>query len=135
MTDGQKRKRLTAAQKEERKQYEERHERTKEFLTSLAIRSNKLRSKEKEFHGLERELLDLQTELLADYEKSKDIKHPRDVGAAREVLIRAFFLETKLLPKKYAVSEVSVRVASTSGHLSNELDLLFYNADDCFSLM
>ncbi|MBX8500899.1 DUF6602 domain-containing protein [Pseudomonas lijiangensis] len=135
MTEGQKRKRLTAAQKEERKKYEERHEQTKEFLTGLAIRSNKIRSKEKEFHGLERELLDLQKELLANYEKSKDIKHPRDVGAAREVLIRAFFIETKLLPKKYAVSEVSVRVASTSGHLSNELDLLFYNADDCFSLM
>ena len=135
MAEGPTRKRLTAAQKEERKKYEEQNERTKEFLTGLAIRANKIRSKDKEFHGLERELLDLQTELLNDYEKSKDIKHPRDVGAAREVLIRAFFLETKLLPKKYSVSEVSVRVASTSGHLSNELDLLFYNSNDSFSLM
>jgi len=135
MTEGPIRKRLTAAQKEERRKYEEQQEHTKEFLTGLAIRANKIRSKDKEFHGLERELFGLQTELLGDYEKSKDIKHPRDVGAAREVLIRAFFLETKLLPKKYAVSEVSVRVASTSGHLSNELDLLFYNSIETFSLM
>lgn len=135
MTEGPTRKRLTAAQKEERRKAEEQHEQTKKILTDIAVRSNKIRSKDKEFHGLEREFLNLQSGLLSDYEKSKDIKHPRDVGNVREVLLRAFFLENKLLPKKYAVSELSVRVASTSGHLSNELDLLFYNALDSFSLM
>jgi len=135
VTEGTAKRRLTTSQKEEKRKAEERHEQTKKILTDLAVRSNKIRSKDKEFHGLEREFFNLQSELLSDYEKSKDIKHPRDVGSAREVLLRAFFLENKLLPKKYAVSETSVRVASTSGHLSNELDLLFYNALDSFSLM
>lgn len=130
-----KRRRLTTAQKQERADFASRAARTKEWLSNQALRANKLRSKDKEFHGLERELINLQSKMLRDYEISKDIKHPRDVGTVREVLLRAFFLENKLLPRRYAVSTSSVRVASTSGHLSNEIDILFYNAFDSFTLM
>ncbi|SER40246.1 Uncharacterised protein [Pseudomonas luteola] len=131
----EKRRRLTAAQKKERADFKSREARTKEWLSNQALRANKLRSKDKEFHGLEREFINLQNKMLRDYEISKDIKHPRDVGTVREVLLRAFFLENRLLPQRYAVSKSSVRVASTSGHLSNEIDILFYNAFDSFTLM
>lgn len=130
-----KKKRLTAAQKQDRADFANRKARTKEWLLDQALRANKLRSMDKEFHGLEREFMNLQGKMLRDYEISKDIKHPRDVGTVREVLLRAFFLENKLLPRRYAVSNTSVRVASTSGHLSNEIDILFYNAFDSFTLM
>ena len=131
----EKRRRLTAAQKKDRADFAAGESRTREWLSNQASRANKIRSKDKEFHGLEREFINLQSEMLRDYEISKDIKHPRDVGTVREVLLRAFFLENKLLPRRYAVSNSSVRVASTSGHLSNELDVLFYNAFDSFALM
>ncbi|WP_137163398.1 DUF6602 domain-containing protein [Pseudomonas asiatica] len=131
----QKRKRLTATQKQERVEFALREADTKEWLTDLALRANKLRSKDKEFHGLEREFLNLQNNMLREYEISKDIKHPRDVGTVREVLLRTFLVEHKLLPKRYAVSNTSVRVASTSGHLSNEIDILLYDALDAFTLM
>ncbi|MDF3863182.1 hypothetical protein P3W53_01820 [Pseudomonas denitrificans (nom. rej.)] len=136
MTDRKPRKkRLTATQKQEREEHSAQGDRVKERLTEINSRANKLRSKDKEFHGLEREFTNHHKKLLSDYEISKDIKHPRDVGTVREVLLRNFFLETKLLPKRYAVSQTSVRVASSSGHLSNELDILFYNALDSFTLM
>ena len=131
----EKKKRLTAAQIKERTDFASREARTKEWLSNQASRANKLRSKDKEFHGLEREFINLQSKMLRDFEISKDIKHPRDVGTVREVLLRAFFLENKLLPRRYAVSNTSVRVASTSGHLSNEIDILFYNTFDSFTLM
>lgn len=131
----EKRKRLTPAQKQDRIDQANKDARTREWLSGLAHRANKLRSKDKEFHGLEREFINLQMKMLSDYEISKDIKHPRDVGTVREVLLRAFFIENKLLPKKYAVSSTSIRVASTSGHLSNEIDILLYNAMESFTLM
>lgn len=131
----EKRKRLTAAQKQDRADFASREARTREWLSNQASRANKLRSKDKEFHGLEREFMNLQSKMLHDFETSKDIKHPRDVGTVREVLLRSFFIENKLLPRRYAVSSTSVRVASTSGHLSNEIDILLYNAFDSFTLM
>jgi hypothetical protein len=121
-----KRTRLTAEQKKERENFAEREAKT---------RANKLRSKDKEFHGLEREFMNHQVKMLSDYEISKDIKHPRDVGTVREVLLRNFLVENKLLPKRYSVSDNSVRVASTTGHLSSELDILLYDALDSFTLM
>lgn len=130
-----KRKRLSAEQKKDRDDFAKSEARTKALLSNQASRANKLRSKEKEFHGLEREFIYFQAKLLSDYEISKDIKHPRDVGNVREVLLRSFFMENKLIPRRYAISNSSVRVASTTGHLSNEIDILFYNAFDSFSLM
>jgi hypothetical protein len=129
-----KRRQVTPAKKQ-RDELEERQTRTKEWLTSQTTRAIKLRSKDKEFHGLERELVNLQAKMVREYEISKDIKHPRDVGNVRETLLRKFFIETRLLPGRFSVSETSIRAASTSGHLSNELDILFYDALDSFTLM
>lgn len=130
-----KRKRLTAAEKKERADFAEREARTKEWITDQATRVRKLRSKDKEFYGFENEFMYLQNKMIQDFERSKDIKHPRDVGTVREELLRCFFNENKLLPQNYAISKSSVRVASTTGHLSNEIDILFYDALNSFSLM
>lgn len=129
------RKRLTVAVKKERADFAERESRTKEWISDQVSRASKLRSKDKEFYGLEREFMHLQRKMLQDFETSKDIKHPRDVGTVREELLRCFFNDNKLLPQIYAISTSSVRVASTSGHLSNEIDILFYDAFNSFSLM
>lgn len=129
------RKRLTGTVKKQRDDFAERESRTKEWISDQVSRASKLRSKDKEFYGLEREFIHLQKKMLQDFEISKDIKHPRDVGTVREELLRCFFNENKLLPQTYAISKSSVRVASTSGHLSNEIDILFYDAFNSFSLM
>lgn len=131
----EKRKRLTAAEKRKRADFSEKESRTKQWISDQVSRASKLRSKDKEFYGLEREFMHLQRRMLQDFDISKDIKHPRDVGTVREELLRRFFHENKLLPQSYAISKSSVRVASTSGHLSNEIDILFYDAFNSFSLM
>lgn len=128
-------KRLSAKEKADRAAWAHREERTKRNLVEQAQRAITLRSKDREFHGLEREFLDFQNQMRLDYERSKDIKHPRDVGDAREVILRKFLSENKLLPARYSVSSTSVRVASTSGHVSNELDILLYNTLDSITLM
>jgi hypothetical protein len=114
---------------------EEQVYKSKEWLVEQAKRSLTLRSKDREFHGLERELLYSQSQMLVDYERTKDIKHPRDVGSAREEILGKFFVDSGLLPKKYAVSKASVRVASTSGHVSRELDILFFDEKEAIVLM
>ncbi|MEW5289832.1 DUF6602 domain-containing protein [Erwinia papayae] len=129
------RKRKTVAQKKERADFAEREARTKEWISGQATRASKLRSKDKEFHGLEREFMYLQNKMQQDFEISRDIKHPRDVGTVREELLRALFTDNKLLPLSYGISKSSVRAASTSGHLSNEIDILFYDAFNSFTLM
>ena len=73
--------------------------------------------------------------MIEAFEKTKKIKHPRDVGTAREEIVRTFLTRTGLLPARYAVSDTSVRVASTTGHLSKELDLLIIDSLDSISLM
>ncbi|EHW1645183.1 hypothetical protein K2786_004992, partial [Escherichia coli] len=68
-----KRKRQTSAQKKERADFAEKEARTKEWISNQASRANKLRSQDKEFHGLEREFMYLQNKMLKDFEISKDI--------------------------------------------------------------
>lgn len=107
----------------------------RELFSDLEDRRNKVRSKISEFHGLEREFITFQKNLIRNYETMKEIKHPRDLGNALESLLKNFFIQNQLLPKKYSIANMSIRVASTSGHISNELDLLFYDTDNNFSLM
>lgn len=128
-------KRLTNAEKKERADFAERENRTREMLKDKIGRANALRSKEREFHGLNREFLFYQEDMLRLYERAKDSKHARDIGLAREEIVRNFLVDTGLLPARYAVSDRSVRVASTTGHVSRELDILFYDPFDSVSLM
>jgi len=129
------RKRLTKAEKDERIAFADRERRTRTMIQGQIERANALRSKEREFHGLEREFIYYQKDMLSRYQRAKDSKHPRDVGTAREQIVRHFLVDTGLLPGRYAVSTTSVRVASTTGHVSSELDLLFYDPVDSVSLM
>ncbi len=73
--------------------------------------------------------------MIADYERSKDIKHIRDVGNAREQILRSFLSSSGYLPTRYAVSTNSARVASTTGHLTGEMDILLYDPIDSIRLM
>jgi hypothetical protein len=114
---------------------EEREERTKRFLLDEAQRAIDLRSKDREFHGLEREFLHHQAQMLIDYNKSKDIQHPRDLGDTREQILRKFLLNNGLLPRRYGVSQTRARVASTTGHATGEMDIVLFDPIDSISLM
>jgi hypothetical protein len=115
--------------------FELREARTKASLLEQAKRAIAVRSKDREFHGLEREFLYLQSEMLLEFEKSKDIRHPRDVGDAREEILRKFLKASGYLPARFAVSESRARVASTTGHVTGEMDIVFYDPIDSISLM
>lgn len=127
--------RLTKAEKEERAKFASSEARTRELFLDQTNRGSALRSKEREFHGIEREFAYYQQDLLSEYNRAKDSKHPRDVGAAREQILRDALVNTGLLPARYAVSRSSARAASTTGHVSGELDLLLYDAMDAVPLM
>jgi hypothetical protein len=114
---------------------EEREERTKQYLLDEARRAIALRTKDREFHGLEREFLYLQARMLVDYDETKDIQHPRDLGDTREQILRKFLLNSGYLPKRYGVSELRARVASTTGHVTGEMDIVLYDPLDSISLM
>ena len=113
----------------------QREERIRQWLISEAKRAIALRSKDREFHGLEREFHYYQEQMIAEYDRSKDIKHPRDVGDAREEILRKFLAETGLVPRRYSVSGSKTRVASSTGHSSAEMDVVLYDRDDSISLM
>jgi hypothetical protein len=115
--------------------FEEREKKTREWLSEEMKRAIALRSKDREFHGLDREFLYIKADMLAAYGKSKDIHHPRDVGSAREEILRRFLTESGYLPKRYAVSENSARVASATGHITGEMDIVLYDPLDCVRLM
>jgi hypothetical protein len=102
--------------------------RMKDFFVSSAKRMIAVRNKDREFHGLQREFMYAQAQMLLDYEKSKDIKHPRDVGSAREAILGRFLDASGYLPKKYSIANTSVRVALSEGFTSQELDLLILDS-------
>jgi hypothetical protein len=77
----------------------QREDRYKQFLDSEVNRAIALRTKDREFHGLEREFRYYQEQMIADYDRSKDIKHPRDVGDAREEILRKFLTGSGLVPR------------------------------------
>lgn len=115
--------------------FDEQELKTRKFLSEQIRTAIELRSKDREFHGLNREFLYQQGLLIADYERSRDIKHPRDLGNVREQILRRFLSSSGYLPGRYAVSTTSVRVASPTGHISNEIDIAFYSAADSVTLM
>lgn len=109
--------------------------RVKDLLHSQAQRAIDLRSKEREFHGVEREFRYYQKKMMEDFDRSKDIKHPRDLGDAREEILRSFLKTSGFVPDRYGISQNKVRVASGSGHVSPEMDILFYDPDNALRLM
>lgn len=127
--------RKTRLAKQKDEQFAKGEARTRKWFTdSLTLLTN-LRRKDRTFHGLSKEFRFWKESLLVEYRKSSDISHPRDKGAVRERILRSFLTGSGFLPKKYAVTEMSTCVASTSGHISNELDLVIYDASECITLM
>jgi hypothetical protein len=127
----------TAKEKDEAKAktFEERESETKAILLKQANRVTSARDKDREFHGLEREFFYAQAQILVDYEKSKNIKHPRDLGNAREAILGKFLAESGFIPKRYSISNTSVRVAATSGFISKEIDVLLFDGQNAPVLM
>jgi len=115
--------------------WEVKEARWRSILVNQAKRAIALRSLDREFHGLEREFRDHQAQMLIDYERTKDLKHPRDLGDTREQILRKFLSSSGYLPARYAVSDRSVRVVSTSGHMSREIDIALYDRLDAVTLM
>lgn len=113
----------------------EQQDKVRQFWAEEAQQLVKLRSKDREFHGLEREFLYAQAEMFQLYEKSKDIKHPRDVGNTREAILGRFLETSGYLPAQYSVSNTSVRVASTQGFVSREIDILLFDNATSIVLM
>ena len=128
-------KRLTKNEKAERAAFADREKHTREMIENQTDRAITLRSREREFHGLEREFLNYQKNMLREYEESQDIKHPPTVGSVREEIVRKFLIETGVVPKRYAASTSKPRVASTTGHVTGQLDIVFYDPLDSILLM
>ncbi|ASG66075.1 hypothetical protein CEW91_07900 [Idiomarina piscisalsi] len=106
-----------------------------EFIVKMLEDAAELRKGVFEFQGFEREFLLYQEQLLREYEKSSGLKHPGNRGDAREDYLRNFFSAYGLIPQKYGISSSSGRVVSSSGHHSEELDLLFYDQSNSISLL
>ncbi|CAN7379881.1 MULTISPECIES: DUF6602 domain-containing protein [Rhizobium] len=87
------------------------------------------RSKIAEFHGLEQELRELQRDVLTAYERSVQLKHPRDKGDFREEILKQFLVKHGLLPNRYSVAQNRVRAVAPSGHISPELDIVIHDRD------
>lgn len=99
----------------------------RDSLAQMSRDAAELREDVLEFQGLEREFFSLQDLLLQQYKKSDGLKHPVNRGDAREDHLRDFFINEGFIPKKYGVTNVSSRVVSSSGHHSEEIDILFYD--------
>ena len=100
-------------------------------ITDKAIAS---RSRSSEFHGIEQNLREIQKSLLESYQQTTPISHIRDKGDHREEILRRFLSAYGLVPSRYAISGVSTRAVSPSGHVSPELDIVFYEKDDAVVL-
>lgn len=102
----------------------ERHQ----WLGRLVSHVANLRQQSGLYAGLLERFEAIEKQLQADFHSSAAISHPGDKGGAREELLRRFLVESKYLPKRYAVSDGSCHAVSTSGHISKQIDLLFYDA-------
>ncbi|MDA3507480.1 hypothetical protein MJ004_06975 [Acinetobacter junii] len=101
--------------------------------TTQKVRELKL--KKYEFQGLGNELASSQIELMAKYNRSKGMKHTRDLGNRREEILRKYLLKSNLIPSKCRISQLSSRVTDTNGNYSRELDILLSNNDENIILM
>lgn len=118
-----------------KKKEKEDWQRSSEFIKENSDLAIELRNNESEFHGLKREFVYKQEEILDKYKKAKDSKHPRDIGDIREDILKEFLGKSGILPQKYQIATNRARVVSTTGHISNEIDILIYDNLNNISLM
>lgn len=110
--------------------FEERYQWLREVTDDAIVK----RTKNAEFHGIEQELRELQISMLDEYQRSVQLNHPRDKGDFREQILRNLLLKSGLIPQRYTVAQRRVRVVAPSGHVSPELDIVFYNTNDTIVL-
>ncbi|SFT85804.1 hypothetical protein SAMN05192562_102538 [Kosakonia arachidis] len=132
---GQKRTRITKDERARRDVFKVREQSVRSYFSNLNKHVGDLRNKETDFYGIDRELKFFQDNIIFEYEKTKGLRHPRDLGNARENILKDFIKASGLFPPKYSISERSSRVAATSGHISNEMDIVFYDYLDRYVLM
>ena len=89
--------------------------------------------KDREFHGINGGSR-ITTKILADYKESRDLKHPRDLGDAREGILRKFLRDSGYL--QIVMRSGPERTGGfPTGHISNEIDVAFYDPTDSLTLM
>lgn len=87
------------------------------------------------FGGLTETFRGVQERLISEFRSTKPIQHPGDVGTARETLIRDFLTKNGYLPTRYGLAPGSSHVLSSSGHISDQIDLLFYDPQSAPKLL
>ena len=97
--------------------------------------SYSLKSKTNEFLGIAREFSYFQKDMIMEFKRNNDVKHPRDNGDLKEYDITDFLQSRNLIPKKYGISGSKVRIASSTGHISKEMDVVFYDYFNNIELM
>lgn len=80
------------------------------------------------YAGLSAPFRGIAERLSSDFRTSTAIKHRGDKGTARENLLKQFLTKDGYLPARYALAENSSHVISSSGHQSQQIDLLFFDA-------
>jgi hypothetical protein len=107
---------------------------TQRWMEQSQARAAELRQKAFGFAGLESPFRGIKEKLTIDFRNSAAVKHPGDKGTARENILRGF-LKEGYLPAKYGISDGSSHVLSSTGHISGQLDLLFFDALNAPRLM
>lgn len=110
-------------------------EETKKYLSELSRKSFELRKEKMGFAGLDYQLTSIRDKMMLDFSQSAAIKHSGDKGTAREGLLRAFLADSGYLPERFGVSQGSSHVVSTTGDVSEQIDLLIYDRLNCPRLL
>jgi hypothetical protein len=100
----------------------------REFLREYERLARELRAKARGFAGLENPFASIQEKMLLEYKEAALLSHPGDKGTAREGVLRAFLKDKGYLPARFAVSVGSSHVISSTGHSSDQMDLIIYDA-------
>lgn len=82
------------------------------------------------FPGIRAVFRELQKRLLQEYASSEQIIHPGDKGEEREMFLKNF-LHSDYFPAKYAVPDAHGAVIADSGRISEQTDIVIYDAHNC----
>ena len=101
-------------------------EQVQKYLEDFNAEYVKLREKEG-FSGIGYQMSLIDENMKRDFERASSIKHNGDKGNARENILRKFLKESGYIPDKFGISDGSSHVISTTGHISDQTDLLIYD--------
>jgi hypothetical protein len=104
------------------------------YLRSQA-RVEEMRHQKDGYTGLHAVFREIQKQLATDFKTSGLVKHAGDKGTARENHLRKRLEEDGYLPARYAIAPKESHVISSSGHMSRQADLLFYDRLDAPRLL